>query len=462
MVTQAGTGLARIAVIAPNRRLDLALPEHLPLVGLLPAVLRQADEEPSDGTSHGGWMLRRSDGSPVDLTRTLAAQNVRDGETLHLVPRRTEWPELAYDDLMEAVADGARRRGVVWSPFATRLTGLIVAGVLLLLGLVVIVTSEEPGWLGGAVALGAAGLLLVCGIVLSRAMADSLAGAVVAAAGLPYAFVGGVLVIGTGESVWALGAPHVLLGSAVLLLSGLLGLLGVGDATRVFVAAVFVGFWGMAGGLLALGSMDAAQGSAIVVGAVTLLLPAMPLLSVRLGKMPMPALPRTAADLLRDEPQPKREVIYQATARADEVFTGMIFGAFVITIAGLIVLTATGTLSALLLASIISLGYLLRARLVSTVRHRVPMLAVGLVGLGLLPLVGATDASTGARVLAVLPVALVAAGLSAAAGLAYSRRAPSPRLARIGDTFDILLQLAVVPVACSVLGLYAFMRAING
>ncbi len=172
MVTQAGTGLARIAVVAPNRRLDLALPEHLPLVGLLPAVLRQADEEPSDGTSHGGWMLRRGDGSPVDLARTLAAQNVRDGETLHLVPRRTEWPELAYDDLMEAVADGARRRGVAWSPFATRLTGLIVAGVLLLLGLVVIVTSEEPGWLGGAVALGAAGLLLVCGIVLSRAMAD--------------------------------------------------------------------------------------------------------------------------------------------------------------------------------------------------------------------------------------------------------------------------------------------------
>ncbi|QOC89817.1 type VII secretion integral membrane protein EccD [Micromonospora craniellae] len=462
MVTQAGTGLARIAVVAPHRRLDLALPEHLPLVGLLPAVLRQADEEPSDGTSHGGWTLRRSDGNAIDLTRTLAAQSIRDGETLHLVPRRTEWPELAYDDLMEAVADGARRRGVVWTPFATRLTGLIVAGVLLLLGLVVIVTSTEPGWIGGAVALGTAAVLLAGGIVLSRAMADSLAGAVVAAAGLPYAFVGGVLVIGSGESVWALGAPHVLLGSAVLLLSGLLGLLGVGDATRVFVAAVFVGFWGMVGGLLAFGSMDAAQGTAVVVSAVALLLPAMPLLSVRLGKMPMPALPRTAEDLLRDEPQPRREIVYQATARADEVLTGMIFGAFVITVSCLVVLTATGAVSALLLAGVISLGYLLRARLVSTVRHRVPMLAVGLAGLGLLPLVGAADASTAARVLAVLPVALVAAGLAAAAGLAYSRRPPSPRLARLGDVLDILLQLAIVPVACSVLGLYAFMRAING
>lgn len=462
MVTQAGTGLARIAVVTPQRRLDLALPEHLPLVALLPAVLRQADEEPSDGTAHGGWALRRTDGGTVDLNRTLAAQNVRDGETLHLVPRRTEWPELAYDDLMEAVADGARRRGVAWTPFATRLTGLVVAGLLLLLGLVVVLLSESPGLLGGAIALGMAGVLLVTGILLSRAMSDSLAGAVVAAAGLPYAFVGGVLVIGTGESVWSLGAPHVLLGSAVLLLAGLLGFLGVGDATRVFVAAVFAGFWGMVGGLLTLGSLDAAQGTAVVVTVLTLLLPAMPLLAVRLGKMPMPALPRTADDLLRDEPQPRREVVYQATARADEVLTGMIFGSALVTVGCLIVLTATGSTSALLLTGVVALGYLLRARLVSTVRHRVPLLAAGLVGLGLLPLVGAADAGTAARVLTVLPVALVAAGLSVGAGLAYSRRAPSPRLARFGDLLDILLQLAVVPVACSVLGLYAFMRAING
>ncbi|WP_018722303.1 type VII secretion integral membrane protein EccD [Salinispora fenicalii] len=462
MVSQAGTGLARIAIVAPDRRLDLALPEHLPLVGMLPAVLRQAAEHPSDGTAHGGWTLRRTDGAAIDLNRTLAAQNIRDGETLHLAPRRTEWPELAYDDLMEAVAAGARRRGIAWNPLATRLTGLIVASALLLIGLAVIVGSDEPGWLGGVIALSAAVGLLLTGIVLSRAMADSLAGAVLAAAGLPYAFVGGILVIGTGESVWALGAPHVLLGSAILLFTGLLGLLGVGDAARVFVAAVYAGIWGLLGGLCALGSIDAAQGAAIVVSGVTLLLPALPLLAVRLGKMPMPVLPRTAEDLLRDEPQPRREAVYQATARADEVLTGMIFGSIVVTVGCLIVLTAAGSVAALVLTGVVSLGYLLRARLVPTVRHRVPMLAGGLVGLALLPLVGAADAGTVVRVLTVLPVAMVAAGISVSAGLAYSRRAPSPRLARFGDFLDIVLQLAVVPVACGVLGLYAFMRALNG
>ncbi|MGW0434911.1 type VII secretion integral membrane protein EccD [Micromonospora sp. NPDC003197] len=462
MVTQAGTGLARIAIVAPTRRLDLALPEHLPLVGLLPAVLRQTDEDPSDGAVHGGWTLRRADGSVLDLSRTLAAQDVRDGETLHLVPRRTDWPELAYDDLMEAIADGARRRGIAWTPAVTRITGLVVAGLLLILGLAVILFSDKPGWAGGAIALGAATVLLVAGIALSRALSDSLAGAVLAALSMPYAFMGAALVIGSGESVWALGAPHVLLGSAGLLLAALLGLLGVGDASRVFVAGVFTGVCGLTGGLLALSSLDAAQGAAIVISVVTLLLPAMPLISVRLGKMPMPMLPRTVDDLLRDDEQPSREKVYQATARADEMLTGMMFGAVTVTVSCLVVLTKAGTVSALLLAGIVSLGCLLRARLVATVRHRVPLLVAGLTGVALVPLVGAAGTSTLVRVVAVLPLALVAAAVVASAGLVYSRRPPSPRLARFGDVLDVVLQLAVVPVACSVLGLYAFMRAING
>ena len=38
------TGLARVTVSAPQRRLDVALPEHLPLAELLPELLRHAGE----------------------------------------------------------------------------------------------------------------------------------------------------------------------------------------------------------------------------------------------------------------------------------------------------------------------------------------------------------------------------------------------------------------------------------
>ncbi|MFV2018487.1 type VII secretion integral membrane protein EccD [Micromonospora sp. LOL_023] len=461
MVTQAGTGLARIAVVAPSRRIDLALPEHLPIVGLLPAVLRHAEENPSDGMAGGGWSLRRTDGSTLDLTRTLAAQQVRDGETLHLSPRRTEWPELAYDDLMEAVAAGARRRGLPWTPAATRSTGLLAAAALLLLALVAVVTATGAGLLVGVALLGTAAVLVAVGVVLSRAMADSLAGAVLAAVALPYAFAGGALLLAAGEPITSFGAPHVLVGCAALALAGMLGMLGVGDASRIFVAANVVGVSGAFGALLALGSLDAPQAAAVVVSLVTLLLPALPLLAVRAGKLPMPALPRTPEDLVRDEPQPDRTVIYQATARADEVLTGLMFGTAVTAAAGSTLLTFAGSVGALLLVAVVTGGFLLRARLVPTVRHRLPLLVVGLAGVALLTLVGAGDLAVGSR-LAMLPVLLLVAASVVAAGMVYSRRPPSPRLARLGDGLDVVLQLAVVPVACSVLGLYGFMRAING
>ncbi len=460
MVTQAGTGLARIALMAPKRRIDLALPEHLPLVGLLPAVLRQSDEEPTDGTSHGGWALRRVDGTTLDLARTLAAQNVRDGEMVHLVPRRAEWPELMYDDLTEAVAAGARLRGRAWTPGATRLTGLVTAAVLLLLGLAALLLASDLGWLGGAAAIGVTVVLLGAGVLLSRAVGDSVAGAVVAGLSLPYALVGGAMILSYGEPLHEYGAPHVLLGSATLLAAGVLGMLGVGDGSRVFVAAIYAGLLGALAGGLAYGPLDAPGSAAVVVALGVLLLPAMPALAVRFGKMPMPVLPRTVGDLVKDEPQPERRRVYQATARADEVLTGMIFGAAAVTIAGLIALTRDGGISALALAGIVTIACLLRARLVPTVRHRIPLLLTGVSGVVLLALYGLSDPLP--RVLVLLPVALVAAAVAIGAGRTYSRRQPSPRLARLGDIADIVLQLAVVPVACSVLGLYALMRGLGG
>src|SRR5512138_1155770 len=123
-------GLARVTISAPSRRVDVALPEQVPLAELLPEVLRHAgDGLADDGEQHGGWLLRRSDGSVLVGGQALAAQGIRDGEVLHLVPARTEWPEFEYDDVVEAVADAARRQGGAWSPGATRVAALVGAGV---------------------------------------------------------------------------------------------------------------------------------------------------------------------------------------------------------------------------------------------------------------------------------------------------------------------------------------------
>ena len=123
------TGLARVTISAPQRRVDVALPEHVPLAELLPEVLRHAGEGlADDGEQHGGWVLRRTDGAALATAQALLPQGVRDGEVLHLVPARAHWPELEYDDVVEAIADGARRRGAAWSPGATRAATLAGAG----------------------------------------------------------------------------------------------------------------------------------------------------------------------------------------------------------------------------------------------------------------------------------------------------------------------------------------------
>ena len=89
MPVTTATGLARVTVHTPQRRLDVALPEHTPLAELLPDLLRHAGEGlPDAGQAHGGWVLRRADGAALSVGAGLTQQGVRDGEVLHLVPAR--------------------------------------------------------------------------------------------------------------------------------------------------------------------------------------------------------------------------------------------------------------------------------------------------------------------------------------------------------------------------------------
>src|SRR3954453_16953619 len=170
-------GLARVTISAPSRRVDVALPEHVPLAELLPEVLRHAGEGlADDGEKHGGWVLRRTDGVALATGQGLFPQGVRDGEVLHLVPARDDWPELEYDDVVEAIAEGARR-GTVWTPAATPAATLVAGAVVVGRGLIAVL-SAGPAWRGAAFAgLGVAVVLGLAGVTASRAYGDGRAGA---------------------------------------------------------------------------------------------------------------------------------------------------------------------------------------------------------------------------------------------------------------------------------------------
>ncbi|MFB9450301.1 type VII secretion integral membrane protein EccD [Dactylosporangium vinaceum] len=461
MADNVGAGLARVVLAAPKRRLDLALPEQIPLAMLLPGVLPRAGESlADDGLDHGGWVLRRTDGSTLDMSRTLAAQNVHDGDILHLAPRYEEWPELEYDDVVDAIAAGARRHGAAWTPAATRITGL-ATGLLLLFGVLALLFVAGPAWtVPGAVALVVAAGLLTAGFVMSRAMSDASAGSTLGAAGLVYAFAGGLLVLGGSEPLARLGAPHLLTGAGALLVAALAGYLAVAAGLRLFVAGIVIGAVGVPAGLLGLTSLGGPECAACVVGLLILLAPALPLASVRMGKVPVPQLPRTTDDLLQQDPIPPAATTYATVARADEIFTGLLFAFAVLNVASFWLISREPGVAAGILIAVVAAANLLRARLFSTVRHRLPLLLTGLAGLLLLTarLAGAglpVQVGVGAGL-------LLTAGLAVAAGMRYAARPPSVQLGRLADILDVLLVLATIPIVCQVLGLYAWVRGLAG
>ncbi|MET7833203.1 type VII secretion integral membrane protein EccD [Micromonospora sediminicola] len=450
------SGLARVTISAPRRRVDVALPEQVPLAELLPEVLRHAGEGlADDGERHGGWLLRRTDGAVLATAQALLPQGVRDGEVLHLVPARAEWPELEYDDVVEAIVDGARRRGAAWSAPATRAAALAGAGVPLAVGLVAVLTAGAGGrdWpVAAAVAL----ILVLAATAASRAYGDGPVGATLGGYALPWAATAGALAVGSGDPVgpipglrW-IGAPELLVGSVALLLVAVLGLLGVANRSRVFVAGVTVG---AAGAVAALGGLllTPAGTAAVLLAVLVFALGGLPLLAIRVGKLPLPPLTLPAPAGTRDLPDRGR--VHAAVARAEEVLTGMLLGHAALAVGAIGVLVAAGGTAAWLLVAVGSGVLLLRSRLFVAVRHRLPAVVAGLAGYALLGAVLAERAGPGGR-LALTVGGLALALVAVTAGATYARRPVSPYLGRLADLTDTALVVAVVPVACAVLDLY--------
>ncbi|MGN9813312.1 type VII secretion integral membrane protein EccD [Micromonospora sp. BQ11] len=463
-------GLARVTISGPQRRVDVALPEQVPLAELLPEVLRHAGEGlADDGERHGGWVLRRTDGAVLATAQALLPQGVRDGEVLHLVPARAQWPELEYDDVVEAIADGARRRGGAWSPTATRTAALAGASVPLGVGLLAVLAGGPAHATGASAAAVVALLLALAAVAASRGYGDGPAAATLGGYALPYAAAAGALVVSSGDPVgplpglrW-LGAPELLAGAVALLLLSVLTLVGVATRLRVFVAGVVAGLFGAAtalGGML----LDPAGTAAVLLCVLVFAVGVIPLLAIRLGKVPLPPItlpsgapagPDRASDL------PDSDRVYAAVARTEEMLTGMLLGHAVLTVAAAVVLGLSGGTAGRWLVAVAGAVLLLRSRLFVAVRHRVPTVVAGLAGYAVLGAVLA-ERSGPAGLLALMLGGLALALVTVVAGTTYARRPVSPYVGRIADLTDTALVVAVVPVACAVLDLYERARGLLG
>jgi type VII secretion integral membrane protein EccD len=457
------TGLVRVTVAAPQRRLDLALPEQAAIAEVLPGLLTKAGEHLADqGAPDGGWVLRRGDGTELNLGRTLGSHRIRDGEILHLVPRGLDWPELEYDDLVDAVASGAGRLGAPWSARHTRIAGLAGAALAVLVVMTVVLRRGAP-WSDAATwLLVTSALLVAAGVTLARVVGDSGAGALLGGLGLPFAAAGGGLLF-AGTSTWpAIGAPQVLTAGTALMLAGIACYLGIVDSGTLFAAAMSTGLLGLIAGWAGTAdSLDGPDVAAIVGAAAFAFSPLLGPLALRLGRLPTPILPRTTADLVRDDPQPPRRHVYGAVVRADGLLTGMLIGTAVAVSVCLVLLTTDRSTPATVLTGLLTAGCLLRARIYPIVKHRLPLLTAASAGIVCLVL-GPFSASVADPVSTVVVSMLMLAAVMILGGLRYSAKLPSPYLSRYAEILEVLVTLALIPLACSVLGLYAVVRGWGG
>jgi type VII secretion integral membrane protein EccD len=452
-----------VTIVAPKRRLDVAVPDTMVLAELMPYLLRHAGDDLGDlGDRQGGWVLRRVTGAVLEPNRNLSAQGIRDGELLHLTPGRDDWPELAYDDVVEVIASSARRAARSWGAEATRRCGLAVASALLGLGLVVLSRSGPPWTVPAGAALVLALVLGFAGILLSRAFSDAVAGAVVMGCALPYAFAGGALLLAPHDAgITAIGAPSVLLGSALLGFWSVVGYTGVSAVHRIFMAGIAIAGLGAIAAAMTLGGASVAGAAAVALTVAIGLLPGYPLVASWFGRVPVPALPTRAEDIVADHPRPPRADVFTAVARTTELLSGMLLAAAITSVCAIAVLTTLDKSPRAVALSVTGVAaLLLRARLFAAPQQRLPLLVGGLVGVIWLGIGAATRTSSGSAPLLALGVLVVIAVVVLAAGLRFGSTAPNPYLGRAADILDVLAIMALIPLACWMLGVFGAVQGL--
>jgi type VII secretion integral membrane protein EccD len=273
--------------------------------------------------------------------------------------------------------------------------------------------------------------------------------------------VGAYLVAGPADrDPTEFGAAQVLLAAVAVILVGVIGYVGVAAYAQIFAAALAGGTLAAIAALLCLAGMEQVEAAAVALTIAIGGLPGYPLLSASLGRIPMPELPERAEDMLDDKPSPKRSAVFAAASRAHQLLNGLLLAASVATLICTLMLLTEPSRWAVLLAIAATAAILLRARLFPTARQRLPMLISGILTAGVLAWAAVSGESPTSRLISWLVIISVVAGLVLAAGLVFSRRSPSPRLGRISDILDVAVIMALVPLACGVVGLYQRLQGV--
>ena len=463
-VSAADEDLARVTVISPTRRIDLALPGGVTLGELLPAIIRFSGHEggtPQEAVH--GWVLQRFGHDPLDPNAQISRLGIRDGEILHLRPREAAMPDVAFDDVVDAVSTTVERRPA-WQPRHSRNLTLAMLAVILVglpVGGVIIQAAEHPvgerGWWGAAACLVLSLAAFVAAVALSRAAGRHRVAATLSWSAVVLGGVGGLQLLDIPE------VPVRLVFASALVLA---------VATACALAAGVTP--------MALFSVAAAAGGTLVVTVVAALQPAwalsataiaaalllaatatMPTWAYRIAQIHLPALPASADEIGADHDPVQTDIVARAVL-ADRLLSALLTAAVIDLGLFCLVLLVHGDAWQVGLTTAIGLALLMRARafvgfsqkLVLALGGALITLASGLGWFVLMP----PNPVIQAVVLVVL-VAGAATALTHHAAVGYQRIA-SPTMGRWGDVIEWISVMSVVPLVLGAVGTYGWIQTL--
>ena len=477
MAASVMTGFCRVTVVAPDVRVDVALPEDVPLAELLPDVLRMADQWQNEG-AHSGFSMARLDGGELDTGLSLAAQGVRNGDLLYLRAATETLPPPVYDDVVDAIVRSVADDHRMWSAVHFRRLGMIGGGLVLAVGAWVLWSSSDPHGMPAAVAGILAVLLTIAGGISSRSYKDHLGGAVLGGCAVPYALLAGIGILPVTQSA-GLGRSHFIVGCAAVLIVAVIGGVIQEEHDEVYVAAGIAATFGAVAAAVGLathaGPVKLAAGAGTVAIAAIGFLPG---LSMRLVRFPMPVLvdgapqvgaggqaQRAQLPAGNDDPV-DTEAVTRRTRRSSELLTGLVAACSLVAVIASLVLAFSAPHGGngaweLSMAAILGLVLISRARLLRRTPQVTALIGGGVLAEALV-LVGATrHVSATAQQTWYFAVVLAVALLLLLVGFALPGRTLSPRWARTVDLLDGLLLASVIPVLLGVLAVYNTVQSVG-
>ncbi|GHH21958.1 type VII secretion integral membrane protein EccD [Streptomyces rubradiris] len=480
-----GLGFCRVTIVAPDSRIDVALPDDVPVADLYPEILRLSRQSPAAGAPVG-YHLVRTDGTVLDSARSFAAQRILDGELLTLRPFAESLPPAVFDDVAEAVASSVTKQHKLWSGDLTRAAGLVGGGVLPALLAFVAWTADprhDMHGLAGILAAVTGVLLVVLSAVRARVYDDRGSAVALGLGALPNIGVAGsgLLPLSAGEGI---GRLQFLLACAAVLVAALVLALCSPHGDGPFVAFVFASAVALVAVFIAtLTGWAPRETAALCAPVAVCALAFLPSMSMRFARLPIGfenpsggTAPRPAYgnEPAAQEPVDTERIEAQAR-RGHELLVGMVGGCALLAIGATAVLGFSDDAWAQLLALATGVAMLMRAGMFRYTAQVAPVLAAGLTCLVLLGLglalnppqhvmraaLAGDRTDLDIRTIWLIAAIALATALVTALGLILPRGGPTPFWGRFLEICEGFVLLTLIPLALAVFDVYAKARAMT-